>query len=855
MTGPGRLFASALLVAAWAVSALAAEPGVEVLGAGTSWRCHTTWAPELVGTASDARPYRAKGYQETEPPPRDWRAVDFDDADWWRTAAPVFGEYGFRQPQTLALLCLRAAFAVDDPDAVSELHFSATFRGGAALYVNGREIARAHLPGGKLTPDTPADDYPRDVFLTPEGARIGPTGEHPGSRAIGDRLAGRLRRITGVAVPAGALRPGKNVLALEIHRAVTAPDLPSYAGDRASWNTCGLLEAALVAETAQGLQPNVGRPDARVAVWNAGPLQPVAEGSDYPDPFAVLWPVRLVATRNAACSGQVVVSSRCGLLGIRGIVGQQVSASMGPFAREGGPETVPTQAVRVRYASRPRVPDAENAGTREIAYADILTDQPTANAPVVPVWVTVEVPPDQAPGRYRGTLTVRPGVLDPIQVPVHLTVCPWRMPDPREWATWVALIQSPESVAIKYNVPLWSEDHWRYLERSLALLGRVGNKVAYATVLRQTHFGNSEAMIRFRKGPKGAAEPDFSVFDRYMDLYARHVGPPAFLCVYVWEPNLYSRRGGRAETVPLTLVDADGRTAEWTQPIYGSPGTEPLWRAVMDGVRDRVKRRGWPETAILLGCGADNRPHETTARFFRRVAPYARWTLFTHGRGDPRPEGPSMQLGDLVVGYLETPGEPRPAYPLGDGLIGGWDSPFVRAGTHRAMVRAYSPLATYRSIAAATLGDGYRGFCRFGFDFWEPGGTADARGAGILGRYHTNGTLDINLMRDNPRSIVAAGVEGAVGTVRFEMLREGIQECEAQISIERALADEARRARLGEDLVRRCRETLQERLKAALMGGESWEWFAASDWQGRSRRLFGVAGEVSAAGSGVGQAD
>jgi hypothetical protein len=113
-----------------------------------------------------------------------------------------------------------------------------------------------------------------------------------------------------------------------------------------------------------------------------------------------------------------------------------------------------------------------------------------------------------------------------------------------------------------------------------------------------------------------------------------------------------------------------------------------------------------------------------------------------------------------------------------------------------------------------------------------------------------------------------------VATQRFEALREGVQECEARITIERALADADLRAQLGEDLARRCEEYLKARsvlLRLALgnmphytrsmaRAPQNWmiranstslwtlsghNFLLSSDYQERTAELFALAGEVA----------
>ena len=89
---------------------------------------------------------------------------------------------------------------------------------------------------------------------------------------------------------------------------------------------------------------------------------------------------------------------------------------------------------------------------------------------VQPVWIMVRVPADAAPGEYEAKLTIHPAGADPVVVPVHLTVCPFRLPDTKDYVTWTDFIQSPESLSLAYKVPLWSDAHFRLIGKSFRLL-------------------------------------------------------------------------------------------------------------------------------------------------------------------------------------------------------------------------------------------------------------------------------------------------------------------------------------------------------------------------------------------------
>lgn len=79
-----------------------------------------------------------------------------------------------------------------------------------------------------------------------------------------------------------------------------------------------------------------------------------------------------------------------------------------------------------------------------------------------------------------------------VPVPVAVTVHDWTLPEPRDDRTFMDLIQSPETVALRYQVPLWSEAHWRLLEPSLRLLGEIGDRSIYVRMINGSHLGDTQ---------------------------------------------------------------------------------------------------------------------------------------------------------------------------------------------------------------------------------------------------------------------------------------------------------------------------------------------------------------------------
>jgi uncharacterized repeat protein (TIGR02543 family) len=144
-----------------------------------------------------------------EAPPGSWPSPAFDDSQWGAGISPL-GYNDAKQDMDCATVLdggpqpsarhpaayFRTAFAVVNPSAVTGLVLRARVDDGAVVYLNGAEILRENMPPGPVAHETLA------------------LSSVPSTRWITARLA------------ADALRTGTNVLAVEVHQALTAsPDL------------------------------------------------------------------------------------------------------------------------------------------------------------------------------------------------------------------------------------------------------------------------------------------------------------------------------------------------------------------------------------------------------------------------------------------------------------------------------------------------------------------------------------------------------------------------------------------------------------------------------------------------------
>ncbi len=628
---------------------------------------------------------------------------------------------------------------------------------------------------------------------------------------------------------------------------------------------------------AAGLIPNVARPRG-LQVWNADVMTGVFD-LDYGNSTEPLAPIRIVGTRNGVFSGQIVVGSD---REVRGLAAQVTALS-----RVDGAERIPASAVRVRYAlptGSERGTSAAYMGLRDVKRFDALAAQPPRIVPVrtrtgrgakaaarffgavQPIWVTVSVPQDAIPGAYEGRLTLHaesPREHEPadplnVQVPVHLHVHGWQLPHPKGFVTHVGFIQSPESVAMQYGVPRWSQRHWDLIARSLRHVASVGNETLYVPLICKTHFGNEESMVRWVRRRDGTYDHDFSVLERYVDAYLEQTrAAPRVLSLTVWDSSMIGTMGSRntrpAEApLEVSLLDRDtGRVTTMVGPQHGGRESQAFWGPVMAGIRKRLKARGIDDQRIHVGIAGDWKPDRATTDLFQRVAPYAKWVLSAHGV--------VSHIHGAPVGYAthvwRMKGVPNP----GVARHHGWNredlvNVFPRhGGLTNTTLWPDAPLGVHHAISEAAVAGYLRGFGRVGADFWpvlpSPRGKKT-----LINRYPASSRWERLQVGACTPAMLHPGPGGAVATARLEMLRQGIQECEARIFIDRALVDKTVRQKLG-DAAAGYQALLDDRTRAYRVAKQpAWEWYAGRDWQDCTSRLYEAAAEVAAAMASEGPA-
>jgi len=600
--------------------------------------------------------------------------------------------------------------------------------------------------------------------------------------------------------------------------------------------------------------PNVVRP-AGLRVWPRSPVSR-ADAGEYPDPNEPGAPLLLSGCRNGAFAGQFVVGSNQAISGLK-----MEASALKPVSSGSGAE-IPAAAVQLRFV-KPNDgsilcgPYFRRVGLDALEEAPV-TDVPAAGGGAVqPMWLTINVPRDAAPGDYAGKVTVSAAGSTPVELAVRLKMAAWTLPDAKELSSHAGLMQCPDAVAGQYGVALWSAEHWKLLDRTFALLGQVGSDDVFIPLICGTYLGNAETMVRWVKDGDKGYKHDYTVAEKYLDLVVKHLGRPAVVSLYVWD-----RQGGtwgptgkdfgeQKAPAQVTLLDpASGKTERMDAPRWGTPEAVTFWKPVIDGMRERLKARGL-EGSMQIGVALDHRPTKTAVSDLKAAAPGVKWSVHSHMAAGGSITTDIMGYGAHVwcSPRLVDPAA-KPPYTI--------RNPYIFTGFPRGGVGGIGAVYAddpphYRWLIEGLMACGHSGFGRVGADFWPT--KKNAQGKQGLTYGGDAGDTSVTLSDSSP-AVLAPGATGPVSTVRFEMLREGAQEAEAAMFLARALQDPARKAKLGDELAARAGGLLDERVRTMLrtMGQASpcnagspgdWGIFELIPWQADSTRLFTLASEVA----------
>ena len=446
------------------------------------------------------------------------------------------------------------------------------------------------------------------------------------------------------------------------------------------------------------------------------------------------------AWRGERVNGQFVVWSDSERLGLRA----EVSLLRGP-----GGAVLPAGAARTAFV-RHVMADGQYTGD----ILDIIPRLDMMAGSYRPVWLTVDVPGDAVPGRYEGTLTLLADDGGEKQFPLSLDVLQATLPPPADWRYFLDIWQHPWSIAAWHHVEPWSEEHMRLMRPYLLELANAGQKVITTTITdrpwNSRDYTDYHSMVSHVREPDGSWRFDYTIFDRYVELAMSCGINRQIICV---SPLTWS----------YLYTYTDGATGA-TRTITAEPGSAAYadyWAPFLRSFEAHLTAKGWLDKTCL--CMDEPPPAAVRAigDLLRQNSPHLRVGL----AGNEPPSnfhGLDLQYFSIIIiqpkeliqqAIAERRGHgPTTYYPCLDPL--------------RPNTFVNSPPAEGIWLGYYTAASGFDGMARWAFTNWPRDPFMDA---------HYSPTILEHVLPAGDSFLV---YPGPLSSIRWEMLRDGIQEWE-----------------------------------------------------------------------------
>lgn len=364
-----------------------------------------------------------------------------------------------------------------------------------------------------------------------------------------------------------------------------------------------------------------------------------------------------------------------------------------------------------------------------------------------PVWVTIDVPENAEAGNYQSTIMLSTKNQIVKELTINIEVINRVLPKPAYWEYYLDLWQNPYSVSRFHNVKVWSNEHWSLLKPLMKLLADAGQK-AITVSINNRPWGTQtedpyESMIVWTNKKDGTWSYDYSIFDKWVE-FMMDLGVKKQISCYSlvpWGNEFYYFDEKTNKEVKLL---AKPGTTEYTN----------LLTPFLKDFRAHLEKKGWNK--ITLMAMDERAPEEMKAmiKFVNDIAPEFGFSLAdSHKSYKLYPD----QLKDLSVMYGDSIEVVDLKYRKAHKLVSTY---YVACGQSFPNVYTFSPPAEGMFISWYAMANDFDGFLRWAYNNWVKDPLTDSR-------FRTWPAGDCYIVYPEARS-----------SVRFEMLRDGIEDAE-----------------------------------------------------------------------------
>jgi len=494
-----------------------------------------------------------------------------------------------------------------------------------------------------------------------------------------------------------------------------------------------------------GVQAMAG--DGRFQVWASDALVKVLP--DAKPPAGAAKTVRIDAVRNEYESAQIVVTASQAIRSLQVALGE-VTGPDGPKPR--------IEARFVGFVPVKRgTPDPPD---KIVAKAPADIPDPLLEAKSVgveagrsrPVWLTVYVPKTCEPGRYRAEVMVKADGESTV-VPLEIDVHPVTLPDERTLmlTNWF----NPGNFQPGKGVDSWADADWKRAEAWARVMAEHRQNVVITPIM---------SLIKGRDDGNGNVSWDFGLFDRWVELFQK-----AGVIGYIEGGHLGGRSEWEAKDFNAwrpTILNPDGSVKAQPTVTVTSEDERVFLSSFLPALQRHLEEKGWVDIYFQHLCdepiSANAESYKKLASYVRRYAPKLKIVdacMCTEIAGSIDIWVPSTDHFDREREFFEA------RRKAGDEVW--FYTCLAPRGKYMNRFIDY-PLIDVRLIHWMNFKYGVTGYLHWGLNYWHGDALSDLEPDWGGGSYLPAGDSHI----------VYPGSRGPLSSIRFEALRDGVEDYE-----------------------------------------------------------------------------
>jgi hypothetical protein len=266
-----------------------------------------------------------------------------------------------------------------------------------------------------------------------------------------------------------------------------------------------------------------------------------------------------------------------------------------------GTDTIPSKNIRLRFPtyvkgdSIPKDCWQQIDGRTPAKIADALSiDTISVISPTDPlkIWVTIDTPSDIPPGIYQGHINVR-GTNDSVHKTfnIKLNVVDKRLPDVSDWSYRLDLWQFPfHLLDIKFSSVIpFSSEHFDLIKPYYELLADAG-QYSITTYIKDGAFQEGKTMIKWTRRISGDWEFDYTDFDFFVSQ------------MMLWginkQINCFSLAGWQKNTI--RYYDEETASFQVLEVPIGSIEFQNIWTIFLTDFKTHLIEEDWFSKTVLF---------------------------------------------------------------------------------------------------------------------------------------------------------------------------------------------------------------------------------------------------------------